>query len=112
MTKTKLTEEILKDYCKTNFAKGGGSCFECCDYEGMDMELQDFIKQAISRTAESLKEAIKVEERKHKVFKCNGTKKYEDWCEDENCPSIDAKEIKSFNSVLRAVNEKLINWDV
>ena len=32
---------------KTKFAKGGGSSFECSDYEGMCSDLLDFISQEL-----------------------------------------------------------------
>jgi hypothetical protein len=36
----------LEAYQNTKFAKGGGACFECCDYEGMDIELRDFLQSS------------------------------------------------------------------
>ena len=38
-----IIEEMEKKFRGTKFAKGGGLCFECCDYEGMWDDLEDFI---------------------------------------------------------------------
>lgn len=35
-------------FAETKFAKEGGSCFECCDYEGMYVDLKSFLKQEIA----------------------------------------------------------------
>jgi len=40
-------EKWEKGFEKTKFAKGGGCCFECCDYEGMYNDLKDFIRQLL-----------------------------------------------------------------
>ncbi|MEK9207113.1 MAG: hypothetical protein AAB922_01425 [Patescibacteria group bacterium] len=41
----------------------------------------------------------------HKEFECNG--KYEDWCEDKNCPSRNNQRIIGFNQALDEVISKL-----
>lgn len=47
-----------------------------------------------------VKEKIEKLFKRHGVFECNGTRKYEDWCEKEDCPSEDARMIKANNKVL------------
>jgi len=39
---------------KTKFAKGGGTCFECCDYEGMYTELKELYKTFATRIVEEV----------------------------------------------------------
>lgn len=41
--------DIEEEFNKTKFAKGGGSSFECSDYEGMDTELRAFLKKHIEK---------------------------------------------------------------
>ena len=43
MTINQILDEQMKEFDETKFSKGGGACFECCDYEGMYMELKSFI---------------------------------------------------------------------
>lgn len=59
-------------------------------------KFQDEILSSIESEVEGLRQ-------NHKVFECNGTHKYEDWCEDENCPSQDAKKIKANNQAIDKV---------
>lgn len=54
-------QDTMKKFDETKFAKGGGSCFECCDYEDMYLDVKDFISQSI-KTA--LKNVVMLEERK------------------------------------------------
>jgi len=42
-------KKIIEDFNKTKFAREGGSCFECCDYEAMDKELRDLILKALNQ---------------------------------------------------------------
>ena len=48
-----------KQFDETKFAKGGGCCFECCDYEGMYLDLKSFIasqrQQAVIEVLEKIK---------------------------------------------------------
>lgn len=37
-----VSEAIEKEFANTKFARGGGACFECCDYEGMYTDLLSF----------------------------------------------------------------------
>ncbi len=46
---------ILEKFNKTSFAQKGGQFIECCDYEGMDNELRDFIRQSITEAPEAVK---------------------------------------------------------
>ena len=54
MTKTNWEE----DFDNTNFAKKGGVCFECCDYEMMYNELKFFISSLLSQRDEEWREKI------------------------------------------------------
>lgn len=51
----------------TKFAKGGGSCFECCDYEGMYADLLIFIRGLLhkERTAirKEMETVLEIEEK-------------------------------------------------
>jgi hypothetical protein len=38
-----------EEFDKTKFAKNGGSCFECCDYEEMKKDLQYLIKSLLDK---------------------------------------------------------------
>ena len=40
-------QDTLKEFENTKFAKGGGSSFECSDFEGMYIDMQDFITQKL-----------------------------------------------------------------
>ncbi len=44
----RMKHEWEKEFENTTFAKGGGSCFECCDYEGMYTDLKDFIRTLLA----------------------------------------------------------------
>ena len=46
----KILEEARKGFEKTIFAKNGGSCFECSDFERMYVDLRDCIDSLISST--------------------------------------------------------------
>ena len=47
-----------KRLAKTKFAKGGGSCFECCDYESMYSELESFLHQELDRARKEERKTI------------------------------------------------------
>ena len=49
-----LIEDVMQEFHKTKFAREGGSCFECCDYEGMMEDLKSFICSAMARAVKSL----------------------------------------------------------
>lgn len=42
MTNDPVSEAIEKEFANTKFARGGGACFECCDYEGIYTDLLSF----------------------------------------------------------------------
>jgi len=42
-------EEIIKEFKNTKFAKEGGSCWECCDYESMYSELKILLLKVLSQ---------------------------------------------------------------
>jgi len=44
---------------------------------------------------------------KHHEFECSGTKIYENWCDDEDCPSESAKLIKAHNQALEEIKGAL-----
>jgi hypothetical protein len=49
---TTTNESWIERYQQTKFAKGGGSSFECSDYEGMDADMQAFIQQEKDKSYE------------------------------------------------------------
>lgn len=49
----KEREEAFK---QTKFAKGGGACFECCDYEGMYTDLLTFHQESLSGLIQLIRE--------------------------------------------------------
>ena len=53
-----MNKEIKERYKKTKFAKGGGSCFECCDYEEMDTEIREFVQKEIEEAIKQERERI------------------------------------------------------
>ncbi len=67
-------EETKAEFAKTLFAKGGGSCFECCDYEGMYSDLQFFIAASHTRLIEKVIEMVEGEREKVRCGKCDGAK--------------------------------------
>lgn len=123
MTKTKLTEEILGEFrekfkCIQGDCAGGGhtypneeepeggQCQFCAEYL---FPIETFLIQAISRTAESIKEAIRVEEE----CMCGGGhffKKGYCFVHRYDCKFNSKDFSNGYNSALRAVKEKLINW--
>ena len=62
-----MKKEIEERYKKTKFAKGGGSCFECCDYEEMDTELREFIQREVEKAIQQERERIN-EQLKRKII--------------------------------------------
>ena len=58
-------KDFDKEFSKTKFAKNGGSCFECCDYEEMYDELKSFFHSQLEKILED-------------VMKCV-PKRYDDW---------------------------------
>jgi hypothetical protein len=66
-------EQWERQFDKTAFAKSGGSCFECCDYEGMYRELKEFIGNLITETRKEtiksvLPEKLEVKELPEKIL--------------------------------------------
>jgi len=56
MPNQKITiSTILDEFENTQFAKEGGSCFECCDYERMYKGLEDFITHALKQYSEAVR---------------------------------------------------------
>ena len=51
-------EKWEERYNKTKFAKSGGACFECCEYEKMDTELRGFIQWEIEQALQQERERI------------------------------------------------------
>ena len=47
MTLQSIKERAEKEFLKTKFAKNGGLCFECCDYECMYSQLLSILLQQI-----------------------------------------------------------------
>jgi chaperonin cofactor prefoldin len=50
--------EIKQIVESTRFYKEGGSCFECCDYEGMIQDLYEKVEQFRERTYKEQKKKI------------------------------------------------------
>ena len=66
-----ITKKIIGEFKGTKFAKEGGSCFECCDYEGMYVELKSFILHFARQIATEAIEAVRLEEIKTEENSCN-----------------------------------------
>ena len=58
MTLSHHQKEILEKFKSSKFAKEGGSCFECCDYEEMYADLKQFISAALNSQIEVIKDTI------------------------------------------------------
>ena len=67
-----MNKEIKERYKKTKFAKGGGSCFECCDYEEMDTEIREFVQKEIEEAIKQERERIIEEIEKQGVIISKG----------------------------------------
>ena len=64
MPNQKITiSTILEEFENTQFAKEGGSCFECCDYEGMYKGLEDFITHALKQYSDFLMDSDSLEDK-------------------------------------------------
>ena len=48
-----------KGFEKTKLIKLGGSCFECCDYEGIVEDMKKFIKKEFKTEQEKMKKIVK-----------------------------------------------------
>ena len=53
------TTELRKRFESTKFAKEGGSCFECCDYEGMLEDQWRFLVSEIEQAEKAKDEQFK-----------------------------------------------------
>ena len=60
------TTELRKRFESTKFAKEGGSCFECCDYEAMLEEQWAFLISEIEQAERAKVEEV-IEELKHQT---------------------------------------------
>lgn len=58
MKTTNILTKKLEEFDKTKFATGGGSSFECSDYEGMYVELKSFLRTFYLEIIESVGEKI------------------------------------------------------
>lgn len=58
-TSSPKEKEWEKEFENTKFAKGGGLAFECSDYEGMYVELKDFIKKTLTTEREKVREKMR-----------------------------------------------------
>ena len=56
MEDTKQTWE--ERFAQSKFAKSGGACFECCDYEAMYDDLKSFIAEELKRREEECAKEI------------------------------------------------------
>ena len=54
----KINQQLKDKFAHTKFAKEGGSCFECCDYEGMYDDLLEFIQILVGDQVETMIDAI------------------------------------------------------
>ena len=53
--------EVVRQFENTKFAKNGGACFECCDFESMVEECKTFIRTALTQCREdTVREEIEV----------------------------------------------------
>jgi len=51
-------KDFDKEFSKTKFAKNGGSCFECCDYEEMYDELKQFFHSKLEKILEEVRKCV------------------------------------------------------
>ena len=58
MTPLKTMKDFDKEFSKTKFAKNGGSCFECCDYEEMYDELKSFFHSQLEKILEDVMKCV------------------------------------------------------
>ena len=58
MTTLKTMKDFDKEFSKTKFAKNGGSCFECCDYEEMYDELKQFFNSKLEKILEDVMKCV------------------------------------------------------
>jgi hypothetical protein len=52
------------------------------------------------KMTKDIQEIESLKKQPHRVFECNGTSKYEDWCEDEDCSSADGRNRKTYNQAI------------
>ncbi len=57
---TNNQEKWWKKFKQTRLYKEGGSCFECCDYEGMVDDMESFIRQEIRQAKIETFEIVKM----------------------------------------------------
>lgn len=55
----KIIQERERAFDETKFAKGGGSSFECSDYEDMYTELKSFSIETIRLVVEAIRDEVK-----------------------------------------------------
>ena len=55
----KTDEEVLRELDKTRLFREGGSCFECCDFEGICSDMQFFITSLRSSDRKEILEEIR-----------------------------------------------------
>lgn len=76
-------------------------------------EIKSFIlktrQEARGEMLEEVKKTVLLERKKHKVFEC-GNRNYENWCENEECKSEDARNIKAGNKIVDSILSKLEEW--
>ena len=58
MPNLKTMKDFDKEFSKTKFAKNGGSCFECCDYEEMYDELKQFFHSQLEKILEDVLKCV------------------------------------------------------
>lgn len=93
---TEIPESVRKAFEATIFAKGGGACFECCDYESMYEDLLQFIaaqrESAVRENIEQMQKAyetMKYHEERHGE---SSQQMFENWKKGEEFPCYEYNE--------------------
>ncbi len=75
--------------------------------------VKSFLRSSINAKLDEVVRGMEGMKKKHHIFECNGprkdgTRKYEDWCDDENnCQSNDAVEVRTNNAALSSAIERI-----
>lgn len=72
-----------------------------------EVRLKSFFRSEFSTFLTSLAAEVEGRKKTHRVFECNGAHGgkgcFESWCEDQNCRSQDAVEVRAHNAALDEV---------
>jgi len=74
-------EKWISSFYKTKLCKMGGSCFECCDYEGIVDDQIDLIRFLLKSEKQDLKKKVEEMKKFRPDHVCNSI----DWCLIPEC---------------------------